>query len=206
MKQGTVAGRQITVVDTPGWSAIDALEKSPELTKREILASVALCPPGPHCVILVVRLDTSFMDDFRQAAQEHVELLGLGLWRHTVVVFSTGLGMGEATIEQHIESSEEALHWLIEKSGNRYHVLNIRNYGDGTQVSDLMEKIEEIVVENGGRHFEMDPQRLQEIEERKRAEEESAEERLMKVQTQRETLRERLTGDNKFDIIDVTDY
>ena len=49
--------------------------------------------------------------------------------------------------------------------------------------------MEEMVAANRGGHYEMDREILKKIEERRRAEEERAQQRLMKVQEQRETLR-----------------
>lgn len=54
------------------------------------------------------------------------------------------------------------------------------------EVRDLLEKIEELVEVNSGCHFEIDNKILQEVEERRRAEEERAKERKMKVQKHRE--------------------
>ena len=59
--------------------------------------------------------------------------------------------MEDTTIEQHIESEGESLHWLIEKCGHRYHVLNNKNKGDDSQVTELLQKIEGMVVRNRGK-------------------------------------------------------
>ena len=47
-RQGDVAGRQVTVIDTPGWWIDDPLNDTSELIKQEIVLSASLCPPGPH--------------------------------------------------------------------------------------------------------------------------------------------------------------
>src|SRR4029434_5248331 len=52
--QGLVAGRKVTVVEAPGWWM--NYERILEFDKREILLSVSLCPPGPHVVLLVIRV------------------------------------------------------------------------------------------------------------------------------------------------------
>src|SRR4029434_10988983 len=56
-RQGEVAGRQVTVVEAPGWWINFNLKDTLELTKQEIVLSVSLCPPGPHVVLLVIRVD-----------------------------------------------------------------------------------------------------------------------------------------------------
>src|SRR4029434_11206339 len=74
-RQGQVAGRQVTVVEAPGWRMNHQLEQTPELTKIEIELSVSLCPPGSHALLLVIRVGYSFTETHRKSAQEHLELL-----------------------------------------------------------------------------------------------------------------------------------
>ncbi|XP_041960853.1 uncharacterized protein LOC121719383 [Alosa sapidissima] len=186
-RQGEVAGRQVTVVKAPGWWSSYNLKNTPELTKQEIVFSVSLCPPGPYAALLVINIDNSFTIEKRINIQEHLELLGGVVWSHTMVLFTRGDWLGNATIEQYIES-EEHLRYLVEKCGNRYHVLNNEDIGDRTQITELMEKMEEIISGNGGRHYEMDRKRLEEVKERREKEEERATERLMKVEKQRQHL------------------
>ena len=83
-----------------------------------------------------------------------MRLAGEELWSHTMVLFTCGDWLGDTTIEQHIESEGESLHWLIQKCGHRYHVLSNKNEGDDSQVTELLQKIEEMVVRNRGSHYE----------------------------------------------------
>ncbi|XP_036376381.1 GTPase IMAP family member 8-like [Megalops cyprinoides] len=188
-RQGEVAGRQLTVIDTPGWWRNHTVKSTSELDKQEIVRSVSLCPPGPHALFLVINVSSSFTETYRRAVEEHLELLSERVWRHTIVLFTSGDWLGDTTIEQHIEAEGKALQWLVEKCGNRYHVLNNENRGDGTQVTELLEKIEEMVAGHGGCHYEMDRMLLQEVEEKRRAVEERVKQRLMKVQEQRKSLK-----------------
>ncbi|KAK6307032.1 hypothetical protein J4Q44_G00221800 [Coregonus suidteri] len=118
-RQGEVAGRQVTVVDTPGWWANDPVEVTPELVKQEIVVSVSLCPPGPHTLLLVIDVDDTFTEEYRRAVEEHLTLLSETVWSHTIVLFTHGDFLGDTTIEQHIERQGKALQWLVEKCGNR---------------------------------------------------------------------------------------
>ncbi|KAF4107781.1 hypothetical protein G5714_012145 [Onychostoma macrolepis] len=54
----------------------------------------------------------------------------------------------DISIEQHIESEGEALQWLIEKCRNRYHVFDNTDKKNRSQVSELLQKIDEMVAEN----------------------------------------------------------
>src|SRR4029434_2310979 len=169
-RQGEVAGRQVTVVKAPGWWGNVNLTDTPELTKQGILLSVSLCPPGPYAVLLVIRVDSSISKDKGRIFQEHVEFLSESVWSHTMVLFTRGDWLGDTTIEQHIES-EGALQSLVEKCGNRYHVLNNQKSEDHMQVTQLMEKIEEMVAGNRGRHYGMERQRREILEEKRRRDE-----------------------------------
>ena len=186
-RQGQVAGRQVTVVEAPGWWRNDQLEETPELTKNEIELSVSLCPPGPHALLLVIRVDIPLTE--KRSVQEALELLSERVWSHTIVLFTRGDWLGDTPIEQHIESEGESLQWLVEKCGNRYHVLNNQKREDHMQVTQLMEKIEEMVAGNRGRHYEMERHRREILEEKRRRDEERVKERMMKVKIERESLR-----------------
>ncbi|XP_076849461.1 GTPase IMAP family member 8-like [Brachyhypopomus gauderio] len=188
-RQGEVAGRMITVVEAPGWWSDYTVEQSSEILKQEIVLSVCLCPPGPHVLLLVIDVDTTFEDDERNVLEGHMKLLTERVWSHTIVLFTYGDYLIDTPIEQHIESEDSALQWLVEKCGNRYHVLNNENRADDTQVTELLEKIEEMVAANSGCHFEMDKKILQEVEDRKRVSEEGGRERMMKIQKQRDDIR-----------------
>ncbi|XP_073669510.1 GTPase IMAP family member 8-like [Paramisgurnus dabryanus] len=196
-RQREVADRHITVIEAPGWWRNKPVEESSELLKQEILLSVSLCPPGPHIVVLVIRVDTRFKEDERKVLQGYVDLLGERVWSHTIVLFTFGDFLGDTTIEQHIESEGEDLQWLVEKCGNRYHLLNNNNRSDETQITDLLEKIEETVTENNGCHFKMDRHFLQKVEERSRAEQERAEKRMKRMKKQREMIRSQMSEAHK---------
>ncbi len=192
-RHGEVADRHITVIEAPGWYWNYIVEDSPELLKQEILLSVSLCPSGPHAVLLIIRVDIGFKEDERKALQEHMNLLGERVWSHTIVLFTRGDSLLDTSIEQHIESEGQDLQWLLDKCGNRYHVLNNKNRSDDTQIKELLEKIEETVAQNNGCHFQIDRKILQEIKERRRAEEERAEERMKRIKKLRENIRSQMS-------------
>ncbi|XP_070990132.1 GTPase IMAP family member 9-like [Oncorhynchus clarkii lewisi] len=143
-------GRQVTVVDTPGWWTFFLAEFTSPLVKSEILKGVSLGCPFPNAALLMIPVDTAFTEEQRKVTQDNMKLLGEGVWRHTIVVFTWGACLGDTTIEQHIESEGKALHWLIEKCGNRYHVFDSKGKDTDAQVKELLEKIEEMVA---GKHL-----------------------------------------------------
>ncbi|XP_058603962.1 GTPase IMAP family member 8-like [Onychostoma macrolepis] len=162
-RHGKVADRHITVIEAPGWWRNIPAEESPEILKQEILLSMSLCPPGPHVVLMLMLL------------------------------FTYGDTLLDTSIEQHIKSEGKDLQWLLDKCGNRYHVLNNQNRSDDTQIKELLEKIEETVAQNNSCHFELDRKFLQDMKEKRRAEEERAKERMKMIKKQRENIRSQMS-------------
>ncbi|KAG7455401.1 hypothetical protein MATL_G00256300 [Megalops atlanticus] len=139
--------------------------------------------------------DSSFEEKHRRSMEEHLhQLLGEGVWRHTILLFTSGNHLGENPMKQHTKTDKKALQWVIEKCGNRHHDLCNKNRNDVTQVTELLEKIEEMVVGNSGSKFHLDRKVSQELEEKRRLIEERVTQRVMKVQKQREKLQALLKG------------
>uniref|UniRef100_A0A3Q1AK88 AIG1-type G domain-containing protein n=1 Tax=Amphiprion ocellaris TaxID=80972 RepID=A0A3Q1AK88_AMPOC len=188
-RQGFVGKTEITLVDTPGWWKGFPAFETPEAIKEEVMRSMFLCPPGPHVFLLVIDADASFNGKLLDAITTHMELLGEGVWRHTVIVFTRGDWVGTHAIEEYIEGEGESLQRLVEQCGNRYHVLNNKDASDGTQVTELLEKITGTVAGNGWDHFVPDEQIFLTIEERRRRVEEAATLRQSQIKARRTSLR-----------------
>ncbi len=184
-RQGEVDGRHVTIVDTPGWWKSLPVADTPELDKEEILLSMSLCPPGPHVLLLTLRVDVSFTAAEKTSVEEHMELLGERVWAHTIVLFTHGDCLGDVTVEEFIESEGEALHWLVEKCGKRYHVLNNENWNDGSEVTILLEKIEKMVAQNRGHYYQIDLKTLKEVKQKRKAVERKAKARAKKQRQMR---------------------
>uniref|UniRef100_A0A3Q1EZ04 AIG1-type G domain-containing protein n=1 Tax=Acanthochromis polyacanthus TaxID=80966 RepID=A0A3Q1EZ04_9TELE len=155
IRHSMVAGRPVTVVDSPGWLYNYTLQDTSEMDKLEIQNSINMCPPGPHAVLLVIGLTSAFNASYQRAVQEHMSLFKDNIWKHTIVLFTRGDWLGVKTVEERIES-EKGLQWLVEKCGNRYHVLDNMNSRDERQVEELLQKIEEMLAGNNNLYYESD--------------------------------------------------
>ncbi|XP_022607124.1 GTPase IMAP family member 8-like [Seriola dumerili] len=189
IRQGSVGKTEITLVDTPGWWKGFPAFDTPEAIKEELVRSMFLCPPGPHVFLVVIDADASFNAKHLDALTTHVELLGEGVWRHSIVVFTRGDWLGSRSIEEYIEGEGEALQSLVEQCGNRYHVIDNKNTDSGTQITELLEKITATVVGNSWGHFVPDEQKFKTIEDRRRRVEERARLRESQVMAKRKTFR-----------------
>ncbi|KAL0180641.1 hypothetical protein M9458_023047, partial [Cirrhinus mrigala] len=74
--------------------------------------------------------------------------LGEDVWKHTIVLFTWADRFPDISVEQHIESEGDALQWLIEKCRKRYHVFDSSNWNNRDQITELLQKIDEMVAEN----------------------------------------------------------
>ncbi|KAL2086603.1 hypothetical protein ACEWY4_017662 [Coilia grayii] len=148
MLSGEVAGVKVSVVDTPGWWKYFPAQSTPGWVKTELQKSLTLGSGGPHAILLAVPADTTFLEEQRKITEDNMKMFGEQVWRYTMVLFTCGDLLGDTSIEEHIESEGEPLQWLVEKCRNRYHVFDNANRGDGTQVTELLEKIKEMVAAN----------------------------------------------------------
>ncbi|KAL1265328.1 hypothetical protein QQF64_003355 [Cirrhinus molitorella] len=147
---GEVNGRSVIVLDTPGWWKYFAPKFNPKFAQPAILESISQSQQMhyPHAMILVIPADTSFSNKQKRIIKQYMTSLGEDVWKHTIVLFTWGDRFKDISIEQHIESEGEALQWLIEKCRNRYHVFDNTDKNNRDQVSELLQKIDEMAAEN----------------------------------------------------------
>ncbi|KAF7688907.1 hypothetical protein HF521_013714 [Silurus meridionalis] len=142
--QGEVAGRKVTVVDTPDWF-------SPGLSLEKLRQDVELCvhlsAPGPHAFLLLIPVKQPTGEQKRML-EKIEEIFGERFWRTTMIIFSVTDELQKKNIEEFIQSGDQEVQRLVEKCGNRFQCLNLKESGDGSQVSELLEKIEKMVEEN----------------------------------------------------------
>ncbi|XP_059356835.1 GTPase IMAP family member 4 [Carassius carassius] len=149
---GESEGRQLMIVDACGWGTNENLV--PKQEKLELFSALLLCEPGPHILLLVIPL-LYFSHSEKAALQKRMEILTEGVWRHTMVVFTLGDRLHDYSIQDHIQTAGKDLQWLMEKCRYRYHVLNNKMPQDRQQVSGLLDRAEDMLMENGGWHFSL---------------------------------------------------
>lgn len=131
-KPATIGGKTVVVLDTPA----------------RFTATPDLLRPASCAILPVVNVSSSFSADHLEAMEKQLEAGGGQMWRRAAVLFSHGDWLGDTSIEQRIESEGEPLRRLVERCGNRYHVLDNKHRADGAQVNELIALIEETLVED----------------------------------------------------------
>ncbi|XP_066518212.1 uncharacterized protein [Hoplias malabaricus] len=125
--QGWLAGREVTVVDTP-----EKLRDNEELMD-------SLTAQEPHAFLLVIP-ENQATEEARNMVEKMEEIFGERCWRKAMVLFIiTGEGLGSDDKDLHVQR-------LVEKCRNRSHIL-IEN-GDGGQVSGLLETVDQMLSGN----------------------------------------------------------
>ncbi|XP_062391242.1 GTPase IMAP family member 9-like [Sardina pilchardus] len=144
-----VNGRHITVIDTPG---LFDTERDNEHTNKEISNCISLVLPGPHVFLLVIPVGR-FTPEERLAVEIIQEAFGDNFIKYAIVLFTKGDDLKNKPIEHYLGKPTFSLRNVIKQCGDRYHVFNNNETLDRSQVSALLEKIDNMVAANGGGYY-----------------------------------------------------
>nr|XP_055038814.1 interferon-induced very large GTPase 1-like [Misgurnus anguillicaudatus] len=144
-----INNRLITVIDTPG---LFDTERSHEEIKREMMNCISMILPGPHVFLLLVPLGR-FTQEESTSVKIIQEMFGENSLMYTMVLFTRGDNLRNKTIEECLGKPGSVIRNLLEECGNRYHVFNNNLTEDQTQVSLLLEKIDDMVKANGDSYY-----------------------------------------------------
>ncbi|XP_039203516.1 GTPase IMAP family member 8-like isoform X2 [Crotalus tigris] len=150
--EGRWRDRKISVVDTPD---IFNSENHSEIVQNEIAACVQLSRPGPHALILVTQVGRFTAEDVT-AAKQVLDIFGDESARCTIVLFTCKENLGGESLQEYVQRSDSHnLREVIWRFGDRFCGFNNKATGaeSQAQVSELMELVQRVVSENGGRHY-----------------------------------------------------
>ncbi|XP_040918231.1 GTPase IMAP family member 7-like [Toxotes jaculatrix] len=148
-QNGTVNGRSISVIDTPGFFHTHL---SPQEVMAEVGRCVVLSSPGPHVFLVTVKTGR-FTQEERDTLECIKATFGPGATRFIMVLFTWGDQLQGKLIKDFLEESHELLEFVSSCHGG-YHVFDNREQDKTTectqQVIQLLKKIDKTVAENGG--------------------------------------------------------
>lgn len=148
--ESEVDGCRVTVVDTPG--LFDSTLTNEQVT-HEVKKCIYLLAPGPHVFLLVLQIGR-FTPEEKDTVEIIKKAFGKGAEKYIMILFTRGDDLQEDDIEiaEYLNKSDAALQKLIFDCGNRFHVFSNRDK-ERTQVTELLEKINDMVEENGGSYY-----------------------------------------------------
>uniref|UniRef100_A0A8C1IVH9 AIG1-type G domain-containing protein n=1 Tax=Cyprinus carpio TaxID=7962 RepID=A0A8C1IVH9_CYPCA len=124
----------MTIIDTPGLTDVS----DEQMKTTEIKKFVIMSKPGPHVFLLVIKLDSRFTEEEKTLMEWIQENIGEDAAHHTIILFThVDLLRGES-----IEECNKDLQGFTEGFGSRYHSLNNEDMENRSQVTELLEKIE----------------------------------------------------------------
>ncbi|CAJ1075807.1 GTPase IMAP family member 7-like [Xyrichtys novacula] len=146
---GTVDGRKISVVDTPGFFHT-------QLSLQEVMAEVGRCvvlsSPGPHVFLVTLQLGR-FTQEERDALEWVKATFGPGVTRFTMVLFTWGDQLRGKPVQDFFEVSDELSEFISSCHGGYQAFDNTeqkKTPESSEQVTHLLEKLEKLVQSNGG--------------------------------------------------------
>lgn len=144
--QQIVDGKTISVIDTPG---LYDTSISKEVLKQELVKCVEMSVPGPHVFLLVIRLDVRNTKEEKDTVKWIQNNFGKDATNYTIVLFTRGDQLD--SIEEFMKN--EQIIKLVSDYKDVCQVFNNKDEENRSQVSELLEKIDRMVKENGGEHY-----------------------------------------------------
>ncbi|XP_019203133.1 GTPase IMAP family member 4 [Oreochromis niloticus] len=145
--KATVDGHCVAVIDTPG---LFDTRFDEEKTQKNICQCISYASPGPHIFLVVVRLGR-YTEEEKQTVQKIQKIFGADADKYSMVLFTHGDLLEGTTMEEFLEDSPD-LQELVARCNGQYHVFN-NKLKERSQVTELLQKIREIVQKNGGSHY-----------------------------------------------------
>lgn len=148
-----IKGRNITLIDTPGFFDTDIPE---EELKPKIVKCITECAPGPHAFLIVLKVERYTVHE-NEAIAKIETYFSPEAFKYATVLFTHGDQLNGLTIEKFVQQNAE-LNKLVEKCGGRYHVIDNKywntnqqgRYRNQYEVAELLNTIEKMVRDNGG--------------------------------------------------------
>ncbi|XP_063318504.1 GTPase IMAP family member 9-like [Pelmatolapia mariae] len=142
-----VDGQQVAVIDTPG---LFDTRFDKERTTKDVCQCISYASPGPHIFLVVIRLGR-YTEEEKQTVQKIQKIFGHAADKYSMVLFTHGDQLEVNPMEEFLEESPD-LQELVARCNGQYHVFN-NKLKERSQVTELIQKIREIVQKNGGSHY-----------------------------------------------------
>ena len=146
-------GRELLVVDTPG---LFDTKETQDKTCKEISRCVLTSCPGPHAIVLVLRLGR-YTEEEKQTVALIKTLFGKAAMNYMIILFTRRDELGDQSLSDFLKHADVNLRSLLQECGDRcYAISNSRNTEQAeteAQVQELVDLIDKMVQNNRGAYF-----------------------------------------------------
>ena len=146
-------GRELIVVDTPG---LFDTKKSLNTTCREICRCVLASCPGPHAIVLVLRLGR-YTQEEQQTVALVKALFGEAAMKYMIILFTRKEELEDQSLSNFLEGSDGNLQSLLQECGDCCCAFdsskNTEQAEKEAQVQELVELIDKMEQNNQGAYF-----------------------------------------------------
>ncbi|XP_055277487.1 GTPase IMAP family member 8-like [Moschus berezovskii] len=146
-------GRELLVVDTPG---LFDTKETKDTTCREISRCLLASCPGPHAIVLVLRLGC-YTQEEQQAMALVKNLFGKAAMKYMIILFTCRDELGDQSLSDFLKDADVNLRSLLQECGERCCAISNNKYTEQAekeaQVQELLELIENMVQNNRGAYF-----------------------------------------------------
>ncbi|XP_062874774.1 GTPase IMAP family member 9-like [Trichomycterus rosablanca] len=144
--EAVIGGNRVRVVDTPGFFNTTSHDK----LALQLCRSVTLSEPGVHAFILVVEFGRfTEEEDVIKSLQK---VFGKRVMDYTILLFTHGDQIKDGEKDPN-RSRNEQIRWILDQCGGRFHIFNNAEAQNTQQVTELLQKIDRMVQQNGGRFY-----------------------------------------------------
>ncbi|XP_035253489.1 GTPase IMAP family member 9-like isoform X1 [Anguilla anguilla] len=147
--RGTVLGRKVTLVDTPG---LFDTSLSQQDVQDEILRCLAMSAPGPHAILLVLQIGR-----FTEEEQRSVEIIQTifqsDAAQYTILIFTHADKLKGDSFQNFISKQGKIIQDLVERFDRRVLPFNNEDREDHGQVADLLEMINRMLAQREKPYF-----------------------------------------------------
>ncbi len=154
--EAQIDSRVISVIDTPG--LFDTL-MSEEKQRDELMRCIEMSVPGPHVFLLVISLGVRFAEEEKNTVTWIRKNFGEDAVRYTIILFTHTDHLRGQSLDEYISESN-VLQALVNEFGRRFHSFNNEDMENRSQVTDLLNAIDEMIRINGGQHYTNEMYRL----------------------------------------------
>ena len=146
-------GRELLVVDTPGLFDTKEILNT---TCREISQCVLASCPGPHAIVLVLRLGR-YTPEEQQTVALVKNLFGEAAMKYMIILFTHKDELEDQSLSDFLKNQDVNLQSLVKECGERCCAISnsghIEQAEKEAQVQELVELIDKMVQNNQGAYF-----------------------------------------------------